>query len=510
MEDKGITRLDTVMRLLGVSALELSRHCDVSASLISRWRKGERALTERSKALPSLAKALLAIDGENKLSEVIEAFSQEGGTSEEALSNYLAGVQLLGLDARVRPLEIQESGSYIASQQVYLGENGFRKAALLMLDYVMQLPPGQQIIVCAHNGFDLWLNNLPFALQFLNKLRKAVRRDTTFLLINRRGFGMDDNAHFAGFWLVAHLKGTMRSRYYEGEPPAEYFVAVIPGYWSGRVETDELAEDSMISTLYTDARNVVHDEKHCARYLAKGIQASQYHFLENPLGDEENKRGWYPGPLPKWMEQDAVDPTGSFSAICRVPSLGIMTQAEFSEVLRGDERPTSPDYLFRESDSFASGRYRLILSRDDIREALTKTRRQNEALSMLLHRKAFIPTTMLQRHLKLLLSEMKRNPDFEVALVPRSAFEKFELEIICWHNSASVAWLQDCSESVFANDSITSGSFSSAVNHAWGKLHKGWKRRRNVMAHLRKWIDGVDLDTHEEDSTTVKNWNLLL
>lgn len=74
--------------------------------------------------------------------------------------------------------------------------------------------------------------------------------------------------------------------------------------------------------------------------------------------------------------------------------------------------------------------------------------------------------------------------------MPESAFRKLDLEIVCWHDSASVGWLQDGSESVYACDPITSGSFHGAVDHAWEKLHKGWKRRRNVMATLRKWLSG--------------------
>lgn len=500
------SRLDTVMRVLNISALELSRHCDVSSSLISRWRKGKRPLSEQSPAVLSVCKALIKHDSEHKLKEYIDPFKDEDIDDTAALIAYLCSEEIPGLTPQASPPALQTSGFYLAQQQVLLGERGFRKAALLMMDYVMQLPPGQQVIACAHNGFDLFLKNVPFAMQFLQKLSRSTKRKTTFLLVNRRGFGMENSAHFAGFWLAAHLKGIIRSRYYEGDPPEEYFVGVIPGYWSGRVEQDETAENGLISTVYSDPRNIRKDEQHCAEQIARSKPASQYAFLRAPLGDEDNKQGWTSGGLPSWDEPDAYAPDGSFSLIAKVPLFGIMTKAEFDHVKGSSETPPMPDYLFADTEEFAKGAHRIILCKEDIREALQHSRSKSEALSDLLHRNAYIPKKILVEQLERLLKEMKEREDFEVALMPRSAFKKLELEMICWHNSASVGWLQDGSESVFANDPITSGSFSAAIGHTWDKLHKGWKRKRDVSSTLRKWLAGHIESEPEEDSATVKNW----
>lgn len=507
MSDSLYSRLDTVMRVMDISALELSRHCDVSSSLISRWRKGKRPLTEQSLAALSLSQALIELDTELRLQEFFEPFMDEQGDEATALMTYLCSEEIPGLTPRAKPPALQSSGSYLARQQILLGERGFKKAALLMLDSVMQLPPGQQVIVCAHNGFDLFLENVPFALQFLQKLSRATKRNTTFLLINRRGFGMENNAHFAGFWLSAHLKGIIRSRYYEGEAPDEYFVGVIPGYWSGRVEHDETAENGLIATIFSDPRNIRKDEQHCAEQIARSKPASQYAFLNAPLGDEDNVQSWTSGALPLWDEPDALVPDGSFSLICRVPSFGIMTKAEFDEIRGSSEAPPIPDYLFADEAVFAQGAHRIILCKEDVHDALKHTRKKNEALSILLQRKTYVPRKILVDELERLLQAMKEHDDFEVALMPYSAFKKLELEMVCWHNSAAVGWLQDGSESVFANDPITSGSFSAAIDHTWAKLHKGWKRKRDVAATLRKWIAGEIESEPEEDSATVKNWS---
>lgn len=506
--ERSISRLDAAMSLLNVSALRLASLCGISNSLISRWQSGKRPLTTRSQALRLLAKALISLDDEGRLEEMLAPWRSDGESIAEALCLYLTDETLPALPARAQPPEVQRSGSYIAQQQVLLGIQGFRQAALLMLDYVMQLPPGQQIVVCAHSVFAFWYNNQPFALQFLQKLNKAIKRGNTFLLLKHRGSGLNGSPFFSVFWLTMHLKGTVCSQYYEGEAPEEYFVASIPGYWSAKTEADDIAEDNVITTLYSDPRNTRRDTAHCKEYMKKSSTASQYDFLRHPLGDEANEQIWRPGPLPIWNEPSAILPEGSFSAICRTPSFGVMTRDEFISI-SGKEAPCIPDYLFNSDGSFASEQHQIILCREDIQEGLAKTRRRNEPLSELLHRTAYVPREMLAKQLERILAAMEENPDFEVALMPRSAFNKLELEIVYWHNSISLAWLQNGEESMLDNDSTIANSFSSALSYTWSKLHKGWKRKATVMRTLRKWLAGKELDIQEEDSAFVQHWGLL-
>jgi len=166
-----------------------------------------------------------------------------------------------------------------------------------------------------------------------------------------------------------------------------------------------------------------------------------------------------------------------------------------------------PEYLLH-SGTFAQNAHQIILCREDVREGLLKTRRQNEPLSALLHRRAFIPRQMLAAQLERLLAAMGQNEQFEVALVPRSAFAKLSVELICWSGGASLGWLQDGSGSVFSNDCEASASFYAAVGHVWAALLKGWKRKVTVAHTLRCWLAGRDLDVRETDSAMVRNWEV--
>ena len=505
--EKNISHLNTAMSLLGINANRLSALCGVSGSLISRWQYGRRPLTTRSEALVPLAEALLELDTDDKLEEPLAPYRIGGEGKREALYHYLTDEGMPALPTRSAPPKIQRSGSYITQQHVLLGASGFRRSALLMLDYVMKLPPGQQVLLCAHNGFDLWHGNLPFALQFLFKLNQAMKRKTTFILVNRKSAGLHGSPYFSVYWLIGHLKDIFRSRYYEGEPPKEIFVGVIPGYWSAHGKPDDTAEDGLLTTIYTDPRNVIRYETHVNSYLEKSAPSSQYGFLRVPAGSGENHPIWHSGALPKWDEPDAVTPDGSFFAICRVPSFGVMNREEFTAVA-GKDVPPIPDYLFSDSEAFTAGPHRIILCRDDVREGLQKARRKNEPLSELIHRTIYIPNIMLAAQIRRLLAVMETNEDFEVALMPRSAFGKLELELIHWKNSAGICWLQNMDESLLGCDTVIADSLTEAVNHTWGKLQKAWKRKPLIMRTLRKWLAGKELDVQEEDSVIVKNWEL--
>lgn len=506
---KTTNHLIILSETLGVNAKTLSATSGVDYTLISKWQTGSRNLTRRSKQLIHMANAFLELDTENKINDIISPYMQQGESKLEAVMEYLVTDDIEGLIPHTKPPTVQLSGEYVAEYRVFLGEKGFQKATLAMVDYLLSLPPGQELIVLCYGRYDLALKNLPFMVLFISKLKRVLSRGTRFQLINRKGYSVVDTAAFTGMWLQAHLKGYIRSWYYEGELPKELrFVASIPGYLSGRVEEDPEVEDKLFTAIYTSPRDIRQDQALCAEYMETSRPASQYKFLSNPAGDEENKKLWKSGPLPKWGGDERGQPTGNFNAVCRVPGFGIMTTSEFAQILGEDIAPELPQYLFPKNTEFEKGPYRIILCKEDVRDGLKKERRMHEVLSSLLQRRVFVPRDMLKNQIRRLLEAMKRD-DVEVALIPKTAFDKLQTELITFENSVSIAWLQDMSESVFADDEATSGSFYGSIDYTWDKLMSGWKKKKTILIQLRKWLAGKDLSTKEDYSVVVKNWDVM-
>ena len=108
-----------------------------------------------------------------------------------------------------------------------------------------------------------------------------------------------------------------------------------------------------------------------------------------------------------------------------------------------------------------------------------------------------------------LLDMMKKRDDVEVALMPRIAFEKLQLEIICWKNSATIAWLQNLSQSSFTIHEDSCRGEYLLLNLLWNKLLSGWKNKDKVIQQIGKWLSGIELNNKESDSAIVRNWDII-
>lgn len=503
------TRLAYVMELLGTNASVLARKSGADHSLISKWQRGSRPLSRRSKQLLPVAKALVALDAEGRLVKVLAPYRQQGEDAGAAMCEYLIGKDLPALPPRAEAPRLRTSGEYTVQYRVYMGQRGLRSAITTLLDYVSTLPPGREILLVSHGQNDWAVRHPGFIDECIGRLGKAFERGTKFMMVSHTGYAPAEMALFAGPWAYAHLKGYIRSRYCDDAlPQGLRYAASIKGYLSMCAEADETAEDSLYTTMHTDPREIRRGEMICREYLEQSRPVVQYGFFVAPAGDEENLQLWGPGPLPGWDDGEAPD--GSFCAICPVPGFGVMTREEYAQVVgNATQAPPLPEYLFAGHSGFANGPHRLILCREDVRDGLVKQRRQHEVLSEVLHRRAFVTREQMTAQLNRVLAAMDGRSDFEVALVPRAAFERISVALVSWRGSVTVGWLQEGGQSMFSADKGGSGSLYAYTGYVWSRLLAGWKRQDKVRRQLRKWLAGKELDKEEETSAIVRGWTVL-
>lgn len=505
------TRLDAAMGAMGISAVALSAEAGLSASLISRYQKGLRPLSPKSDAARQLAGALARLDTGGALDELLApwrvapaSFSAPSGGAifpepekREALGLYLTGQPMPGLPAEAALTPVPHSGEYVGSFRVLLGSRGFQKAALVILDYLRTLPPGQSLTVCVHGGYELWHGSLPFAAQFLQKLAAVARRDARLTLVSRDAEGLDGSPEFAVYWLVVQLKGLLRNCIYDGPAPGAYFTAVIPGHLGATAEADDTAEDGLVTTLYTDPRGIRRHEALCAEYVRQSVPAGQFGFFRHPAWNGGRKQAWQAGGPAK---AGTLPGPGGFSFVCQLPGFGVATQKEWRALCGKEPPPPLPEWLFSADGVFENAPHRLALCREEVQAGLAQSRRLHGPFSEILGRKVYLPREMLAAQLGRMVDAMGKNPDFEVALVPRSAFQKLELELVHWpagaagQAGAALGWLQNGGESLLATDAPTCTSYANAAEQIWSKLQKGWKRPKTVKATLRKWLKGKGLE----------------
>ena len=499
--------LNIIMDTLNVSAASLSKIAHVEASLINKWRRGSRQITNRSVALVSVAEALIALDTDNVLLKYYAPYQTDNNANVEALVNYLVEGDSPELLSGTTMDNVPKSGSYQMQYTVYLGKPGFRKAALAMLDYALLLPPGQTIVILCRGRYDWIVHDIPFVIQFVNKLQKALALKTRLLVVGRKGYTIGDVKLFAIPWLVAHMNGSIRSIYYEGDLKDDLrFVATIRDYWCARAIEEPLVEDNLRLRICTDPYETKKDVAVCEAFIEKSKPSSQYAFLSCPQGDEENEKKWTSGPLPPIYED--IVPDGSFNTFCKIPILGVLTIEEIMEISginSIEDFPDIPDYLFSTEEDYLNAPHRIILCSEAIKECLMSKETELEVLSLIFGRKIYAKREKMIEIVKKLLFAMSQNDSFQVALMPRIAFSKMRLEMICFNDSVTVGWLQNGNESVLSVDN-NSASFYEAINYIWDKSLQGWKRKTTVAKTLRKWLSGKGLDEATQDSAIVQNW----
>ena len=162
-----------------------------------------------------------------------------------------------------------------------------------------------------------------------------------------------------GGW-VCSLKARCAPATTKATPRKNIFVGCIPGYWSGRTEHDDTAEDGMISTMYTDPRSTRRDEAHAVAFVERSIPAGQFGFLRRPMGDAQYPQVWATGMPPVWNKPEAKLTDGSFSAICRVPGCGVMTPAEWATLCGKEMQPATPGYPINENGTFGPNAKRIM------------------------------------------------------------------------------------------------------------------------------------------------------
>ncbi len=490
LEKKSGNHLDYLMGRLQISSSRLSEISGVDHSLITKWRRGERKLTTRSKGLRPIAAALLSIDDENAAKIIAAPHKIEGDSDEAALAMYLVTEDSPALKPRTAPPKRQTSGEYTVTYHVYLGKKGLRSAVLSMLDYIMTLPPGQEVVNVVNSDFDWLTSDFAFMLMYIKKMKQVIARGTVFTTVVHNQTSSTDISMFAGTWVAEGMMGNINSMYCDIELPKNVMLACcIKGYWSLRLYNDAEVEDGMYTAMYTDPIDIKQDVKLCTEAKACAQSAIKRDFLSSVA---------------------AVSPKSAkgFMAIQRTPCFGFMRQNEFKSIA-GKDKADVPKCLLQPDEGFPQVPIKLILCRDDLLEALCKERKLNVPISEVLGHRAYIPSNTLKRQLSRLLEAMQERSDCEVALVPKCAFDRIGVETLTLKDSASLAWLNEPVRSIYTEDEALTNSMCGFCDYVWDRLLAGWKRKSNVVRQLKKWLKGEELDAIYRETSAMRNWDVV-
>lgn len=492
-------RLDYFMSTMHIPASAIAEATGINHSLITKWRRGERKLHMRSKGIHDLAGYIASKDFDGTVRETLarHGFTDETGTLEHNLALYLCG------SAQVRTQRASEeslmSGEFTITHRVYLGESGLRSAMLNILDYMNTLPPNQEIIAVCDDNYDWIVGDKAFVMILIMRLRQAFVRGVTITVINRKRFDLDKIVLFSGPWLVAHMRGYIRSLYYEDKrgPSGVKVLASTKGYWGLTMREDEEVEDHRYVVTCTDRFSVQEVNRACETYRDRAYALFQYSFLTMPSEMDEG------------MASERLTDSALYM-IQRTPSFGIMTCEEFLGAGASAQALERLRFLFLTPEQLPGDKpIRLILCKEDVADLLKKEHKPNAALICSVGNRASFIREEIIAQLERIHGWMEDYPNFEVALIPRIAFDRIGMEMHSFENGPTVAWLSDASQSTCTKDPLLSGALFGFAGEVWDHLLKGWKARNSVMQQLGRLLRGKGLNRERTDTRAIRSWDVL-
>lgn len=479
------TRLDIAMNIMQISAVELSKQCGISNSLISRWRSGKRPLTKRSMASVEVAATLVRLDEQRRLDPVLAPFMDQGHSRETSMWLYLLDENLV-LEKSFLKIGGYE---YRAEQRVLFGKEGFNKAASEVLEELDHIPVDRDVIVCACDP-GVWSSDNHFVVSILEKIRQETQKGRSLTLVEPHEAFQQRKFPVSLWGLEAMLDGNIARYSLPQGLVEESFSVVIPGCWCGRVVADPDVADGVTSFLTSDPRIVAHEEAVIERVLQRcdtqvdgeffhetggyNIEALEHAFIR-PSG---------PGQMPALEE---------FSSISRIPFLGLLTIDELTAIHRGLADDAQVHFgespLVLTDKQIGRGYYRIILSAEDLIAAVVGER----GFMMSAHRGSWdtgviVPPRIVCQAVERIVSALQRRTNMEVALVSGEVFSALRVEMAVWKGTASVAWLQDGSGSFCSTHQSLVGNLDGLFLKIWEELPAQWKDRDSVAAVLKELL----------------------
>ncbi len=178
MANKRLTNFGSLMELLNISIIDLSRALSIERTSVSRWKSGERKL---SVSVPYFEHIIDYFIQRNKAlgNELLEDFFDSVYPGQKRTGrNYLKSCirdYILNLNVAKRDVDINsQSSSYLCRYTSHIGVEGRRKAVMELLDMAEKLTIPTQITLFEYNQFEWMLGDMPYLRTFYQKIKNIL------------------------------------------------------------------------------------------------------------------------------------------------------------------------------------------------------------------------------------------------------------------------------------------------------------------------------------------------
>lgn len=180
MRKKSLSTLGYIMDYLNIQTVALSHAIHVDASLVSKWKTGNRKLTEQSVYFDDVIHYIMSCTSDNPeqlKNALLNFYPHEKNITESQLEKLLrqavsAKKTMKTFDEQIFPVD----NSMSVSSKVYLDSSGETAAIQTLLDYAESMSMPGEIIFFDSEEFSWLLEDNKFSQEFISRLKVLLDR----------------------------------------------------------------------------------------------------------------------------------------------------------------------------------------------------------------------------------------------------------------------------------------------------------------------------------------------
>lgn len=415
--------LSYVMELLNISGQKLADNLMVSRSLVSKWKNGKLPFNPSIYHFENVVDVIIKINNKQQVKN-LERFIEQlipniDKNSPKWVQKYLRLWLAGNLDVKETIVKNDSDSSlYNTNIKVYQGNQGKRDAFTEFFNYLLELPPGQEILFSDMEDMSWLFESKQFMLYWKSMMISAIKNNHKLNIVHNTGRDITSIAKIIFSWLPLYFSGNIQSHFY---PNIDYSITPLTIY----VIKDHIAIMSLCplgnpkdryTTVYKDPLSVKQMEKiFKVRYEKSEILVDVFDSSKSSLERLTKKI------LTAGRRLDDI------YAYVPTPVYSTMNHETLLAVLNDNNLPSSVidmamtiHHEFHEAFIKNLKKYncRQFHDIDTIRQYMEKPESICLELSSIAQSPITVSNKLFKKHMEYIIKLLDTYPNFQIALIP--------------------------------------------------------------------------------------------
>ena len=489
------TNFSMLAALYNLSGADISRHTGADQTLVSRWANGRRRLMPNHGWIEKVIDCFNDADQKRReplipllISQLVPTETTREEDSREYLINWLCkSKQSDPHEISTRELLYQflispaifehtadKNGKNILLKRTY-GIHEARMTLLSLADHLNSLREPTRITFICPEGIDIITRDPEYGLLLLGKMTEVFKRGFSLEVVMRTDFRMSDVSAMAGPWLIAHLLGYIKSRYYDDfrKIETDHMLIVADGCFAARIHGDDWCCEINNNIKYVQEIELV-----CQNYIDKSKIRFHYNLFANPSN---------------YLANIHIPVDSASFLFQRLPHLFFSNQTFLREIGLSDDEvkrvTTEFQPLFPDLDQLQTDKVMYhLLCIDSLESALDQNKHICYPLSEMTGRRIMISTQHLVDTLIKIQTMLKSNKNYHVCFLGEEVFEKIVMEIGVWERGVAIGWIPN-RQSTATKDPFNIATLYGFCDVVWNKIPAMIRKRIVATGTLKKLLN---------------------